>query len=102
MSQAPDPGSGREHCAILAFDPVADDANMMGADPWVKVRMKKDLPIPTTMLRRLIGCQSGATAIEYGLIAGLIFLVIVAAVTAVSTDMSDMYNTVANAVTGNM
>ncbi len=56
----------------------------------------------TATFRRLIGCQSGATAIEYGLIVGLIFLVIVASVTLVSTDMSNMYNTVSNAVTGNM
>lgn len=56
----------------------------------------------TTTIRRLIGCQSGATAIEYGLIVGLIFLVIVAAVTTLSTDMSNMYNTVSNAVTGNL
>lgn len=53
-------------------------------------------------IRRLAGCQSGATAIEYGLIVGLIFLVIVASVTAVSVDMTNMYNTVSNAVTGNM
>lgn len=56
----------------------------------------------TTTLRHLVGCQSGATAIEYGLIVGMIFLVIVASVTLVSTDMSNMYNTVSNAVTGNM
>ncbi|MBI2978329.1 MAG: Flp family type IVb pilin [Rhodospirillales bacterium] len=54
------------------------------------------------MFRRLIGCQSGATAVEYGLIVGLIFLVIVASVTLLSTDMSNMYNTVSNAATGNM
>lgn len=56
----------------------------------------------TTTFRRLIGCQSGATAVEYGLIVGLIFLVIVASVTLLSTDMSNMYNTVSNAATGNM
>ncbi|HEX9570204.1 MAG TPA: Flp family type IVb pilin [Rhodospirillales bacterium] len=54
-----------------------------------------------TTFRRLIGCRSGATAIEYGLIAGLIFLVIVASVTLLSTDMTNMYNAVSNAVTGN-
>jgi len=55
-----------------------------------------------TTFRRLIACQSGATAIEYGLIVATIFLVIVAAVTGLSTEMTDMYNTVSNAVTGNM
>ncbi len=53
-------------------------------------------------VRRLIGCQSGATAVEYGLIAGLIFLVIVVAVGTMSDKMTNMYNTVSNAVTNNM
>lgn len=57
--------------------------------------------MPITAFRRLIGCRSGATVIEYGLIAGLIFLVIVASVTLLSTDMTNMYNAVSNAVTGN-
>ncbi len=66
-----------------------------------KVDGKQEPPMLTTTFRRLIGCQSGATAIEYGLIVGLIFLVIVASVTLLSTDMSNMYNTVSNAATGN-
>ena len=53
-------------------------------------------------VKRLLCCRSGATAIEYGLIAGSIFLVIVASVTLVSTDMSNIYNNIANAVTGSM
>lgn len=65
-------------------------------------RTENEPTMLTTTLRRLVGCRSGATAIEYGLIVGMIFLVIVASVTLVSTDMSNMYNTVSNAVTGNM
>ena len=53
-------------------------------------------------LKRLASCQSGATAIEYGLIVAGIFLVIVASITLLSGNMTDMYNTVSNAVTGNM
>jgi len=52
-------------------------------------------------LKRLASCRSGATAIEYGLIVAGIFLVIVASITLLSGNMTDMYNTVANAVTGN-
>jgi pilus assembly protein Flp/PilA len=63
---------------------------------------EEETPMLTATFRRLIACRSGATAIEYGLIVGLIFLVIVASVTLLSTDMSNMYNTVSNAVTGNM
>jgi pilus assembly protein Flp/PilA len=42
--------------------------------------------------------QSGATAIEYGLIAGLISVVIIGAVTAVGTNLSSKFNTIATAL----
>jgi pilus assembly protein Flp/PilA len=41
---------------------------------------------------------SGATAIEYGLIAALIAVVIITAVTAVGTNLSGTFNTVASSV----
>ncbi|MDE2228516.1 MAG: Flp family type IVb pilin [Alphaproteobacteria bacterium] len=40
----------------------------------------------------------GATAIEYGLIAALIAVVIVAAVTTVGTNLSNIFNSVAGAL----
>lgn len=66
--------------------------------PWTE----KEPPMLISTFRRLLGCRSGATAIEYGLIVGLIFLVIVAAVTALSTNMTNEYNTISNAVTNNV
>jgi pilus assembly protein Flp/PilA len=42
--------------------------------------------------------ESGATAIEYGLIAGLIAVVIITAVTAVGTDVTAIFNKVAAAI----
>jgi pilus assembly protein Flp/PilA len=42
--------------------------------------------------------ESGATAIEYGLIAALIAVVIIGAVTALGTGVSDNFNTVAGAL----
>jgi pilus assembly protein Flp/PilA len=48
---------------------------------------------------RFLKDQSGATAIEYGLIAGLIAIVIIGAVTRVGTHLSSRYNTIANDVT---
>ena len=42
--------------------------------------------------------RSGATAIEYGLIAALIAVVIITAVTAVGTNLSGTFNTVATSV----
>lgn len=42
--------------------------------------------------------ESGATAIEYGLIAGLIAVVIIGAVTAVGTKVSNQFSAVAGAL----
>ncbi len=56
----------------------------------------------TRNITRLAKClwkdEGGATAIEYGLIAALIAVVIIAAVTLVGTDLSDMFNEVADAI----
>ncbi len=43
--------------------------------------------------------ESGATAIEYGLIAGLIAVVIIAALTTLGTALSGKFNEVANNLT---
>ena len=47
---------------------------------------------------RFIKNESGATAIEYGLIAALIAVVVIGAVTAVGTGLSSTFNTVAGSV----
>lgn len=44
--------------------------------------------------RKLRKDENGATAIEYGLIAGLISVVIITAVTLVGTTLSDVFNKV--------
>jgi pilus assembly protein Flp/PilA len=43
---------------------------------------------------RFMKDESGATAIEYGLIVALIAVVIITAVTAIGTSMSDKFNTI--------
>ena len=45
-------------------------------------------------IKSMIGNDSGATAIEYGLIAALIAVVIIAAITAVGTKLSSTFTTV--------
>lgn len=54
----------------------------------------------TRKITRLAKClwknEEGATAIEYGLIAALIAVIIIAAITLVGTDLSNMFNQVAN------
>ena len=47
-------------------------------------------------LARLFKNESGATAIEYGLIVACLFLVIIASVTLVGDDVSESFNLVAN------
>jgi pilus assembly protein Flp/PilA len=49
-------------------------------------------------LMNFIKNESGATAIEYGLIAGLISVVIITAVTTVGTKVSNTFNKVGNAL----
>ena len=46
------------------------------------------------LMKRLVQDESGATAIEYGLIAALIAVVIIGAVTAVGTKLSTTFTTV--------
>ena len=48
-----------------------------------------------SVLLRLLRDRNGATAIEYGLIAALISVVIIAAVTLVGTRLSSTFSTVA-------
>ncbi len=50
------------------------------------------------LLSRFSQDQSGATAIEYGLIAGLIAVVIIAAVTQLGTKLSHQFSLVGNSL----
>jgi|TARA_B100001964_G_scaffold49178_1_gene55229 pilus assembly protein Flp/PilA len=43
---------------------------------------------------KLLKDRSGVTAIEYGLIAGLIAVVIIAVVTTIGTDLTNLFNDV--------
>jgi pilus assembly protein Flp/PilA len=49
-------------------------------------------------VRALLRDEAGATAIEYGLIAALIAVAIVAAATVTGTSLSSTFTTVANAI----
>jgi pilus assembly protein Flp/PilA len=51
-----------------------------------------------SLFARFVKDQSGATAIEYGLIAGLIAVVIITAVTTVGTKVSAQFTDVGNAL----
>ena len=47
-------------------------------------------------IRRFRKSEDGATAIEYGLIAALIAVVIIVAVTTVGTELNDTFSVVGN------
>ena len=51
------------------------------------------------MFKRFLADESGATAIEYGLIAGLIFLAIVSAIHYYTESIGEMYGKIDTAVT---
>lgn len=50
-------------------------------------------------LRAFLGSESGATAIEYGLIAGLISVVIITAITTIGTQLSGKFTAISNSLT---
>jgi len=50
------------------------------------------------LLTRFVSDESGVTAIEYGLIAALIAVVIIGAVASVGTNLSTTFNTVASSL----
>jgi pilus assembly protein Flp/PilA len=52
----------------------------------------------TNMFSRFVRDESGATAIEYGLIAALIAVVVIGAVTTVGSKLSGTFSSVATAV----
>ena len=50
------------------------------------------------MIARFLKDEEGATAIEYGLIAALISIVAIAAMTNVGTNLQNIFNTVSNSL----
>jgi pilus assembly protein Flp/PilA len=50
------------------------------------------------LIRGIVKCQSGATAIEYGLIASLIVIAMMAALGSVASTSTGMWDSVSNKV----
>lgn len=51
-------------------------------------------------LKALLADESGATAIEYGLIAALVSVAAIAALTVMGTSLETMFNRVSNELSG--
>ena len=58
------------------------------------------IPFVRAKLREFVRSDSGATAIEYGLIAGLIAVVIIASVGVVGTELLDLFNAIITGLGG--
>ena len=52
----------------------------------------------TKLIRRFCQDETGATAIEYGLIAALVAVVLIVALTALGSDLSNLFNQVGNSL----
>ena len=50
------------------------------------------------IIRNIFSSQKGATAVEYGLIAAMIVVVLIASLSNVAFSVADMWNTVSNDV----
>ena len=65
----------------------------MRSSNWIQVE-NRDMKTLTKLFRD----DAGATAIEYGLIAALIAVVIVTAVTSIGTKLSTTFNSIATSL----
>lgn len=60
--------------------------------------MTEQEELPMTMFQRFLKDESGATAIEYGLIASLIAIAIIAVLGTLGTNLSTKFNQVATSI----
>jgi pilus assembly protein Flp/PilA len=60
-----------------------------------QAKLRKIRGYPMSLMKKFLKNESGATAIEYGLIAGLIAVVIIGAVTTLGTKVAGQFNTIA-------
>ncbi|WP_322039159.1 Flp family type IVb pilin [Burkholderia diffusa] len=51
------------------------------------------------LIKRFLKEEDGVTAIEYGLIAGLIAVAIIASVSSIGSNLGSMFSTISNCVT---
>lgn len=58
----------------------------------------KGMTMLNRLVRQLERGERGATAVEYGLMVFLIAIVIIVAVTAIGTNLSTIFSSVANAI----
>jgi pilus assembly protein Flp/PilA len=79
----------------VAVSPRVGAASKIGTG-WTGVNLtEKSMK---NLVSRFVSNESGVTAIEYGLIAALLAVVIIVAVSAVGTNLSNTFSTVAGSL----
>ena len=82
------------------------DHALRGHDNHLLLESNNRSPEMNENMRKLVNLlksdEAGASSIEYALIATLIFLVIVSAIGVLSTNTTNMYNKISNAVEQNV
>ena len=78
-------------CTVTAMSRIKRRASDVLGCPKVEVSMNN-------LLSRFVRDDSGATAIEYGLIAALIAVVIIGTLTAIGTNLSTKFTSVATSL----
>jgi pilus assembly protein Flp/PilA len=84
---------------------LLDPAGYVGVDLgkrrlFIPTVMTDQEELPMTMFKRFLKDESGATAIEYGLIASLIAVAIIAILTTLGTDLSTKFQAVSDGING--
>ncbi len=64
------------------------------------MRKLSDIVLNKTLVGSLISDREGVTAIEYGLIAGIIAVGIVATLTLLNTNLTSLFSTVSTSLSG--
>ena len=74
------------------------DAGPLPQPVRAKENSSRPQPEMTKMIAKFFNDESGATAIEYGLIAALVAVVIITGLTALGTSLNAKFNTVSTTV----
>jgi pilus assembly protein Flp/PilA len=80
----------------MRSEPIEPDGLERCEDAQSPLAMHREEKSMSKFVTRFLKDESGATAIEYGLIAALIAVVIIGATTAIGTNLSTKFTTVAN------
>jgi pilus assembly protein Flp/PilA len=96
-------GNGLRHVRPRFSITVFDESSIEEVKPATTRRLYKrpvstEEPIMTTLVLRFLAEDTGATAIEYGLIAAGIAVAIIATVQALGTNLNSTFSTVSTSL----